>query len=35
MGKTVLTMRDADGNMKISSTPTRAVDQLKVDGLAS
>lgn len=35
IGKIVLTMRDADGKMKIGSTPTRPADQIKVDGLAS
>ncbi|KAL9032542.1 MAG: hypothetical protein Q9214_007924, partial [Letrouitia sp. 1 TL-2023] len=29
MGKIVLTMRDADGNMKIGSTPIQAADQVK------
>ncbi|KAL8721902.1 MAG: hypothetical protein Q9225_001498 [Loekoesia sp. 1 TL-2023] len=35
MGKIVLTMRDADGKLKIGGTPIRAADQVKVDGLAS
>lgn len=35
IGKIVLTMRDADGKIKIGSTPIRAADQIKVDGLAS
>lgn len=35
MGKIVLTMRDADGKIKIGSTPVRGADQVKVDGSAS
>lgn len=35
IGKTVLTMRDAHGEIKIGSTPVRAADQIKIDSSAS
>ncbi|KAL8910610.1 MAG: hypothetical protein Q9171_004104 [Xanthocarpia ochracea] len=35
IGKIVLTMRDADGKIKLGSTPIRAAGQVKMDGLAS
>ena len=35
MGKIVLTMRDAEGNIKIGSNPIRAANQVKVNSLAS
>ncbi|KAI4284877.1 MAG: hypothetical protein L6R38_001086 [Xanthoria sp. 2 TBL-2021] len=35
IGKIVLTLRDADGNMLTGSTPVQAAGQVKVDGSAS
>lgn len=35
MGKIVLTMRDADGKLKIGGTPIRAAHRVRVDGSAS